>query len=70
MLCDSEPKSFEQLSLDSFLPKNEVHLFCIYCSMLPDTDPALRGTSCTVAVKDRSFFTSLNYFCFRFSSKI
>lgn len=47
MLCDSEPKSaksFEQLSLDSFLPKNEVHLFCIYCSMLPDTDPALRGT--------------------------
>ena len=27
MLCDSEPKSFEQLSLDSFLPKNEVHLF-------------------------------------------
>ena len=38
--------------------------------MLPDTDPALRGTTCTVAVKDRSFFTSLNYFCFRFSSKI
>ena len=70
MLCDSEPKSFEQLSLDSFLSKNEVHLFCIYCSMLPDTDPALRGTTCTVAVKDRSFFTSLNYFCFRFSSKI
>lgn len=55
--------------LTLFLPKNEVHLFCIYCSILPDTDLALRGTTCTLAVKDRSFFASLNYFCFRFSLK-